>query len=105
MEEETDTQSFALTAWAIAKLLYEDGPLLDAISSASLSRLSQFAVQSLTNTVWAFSKLVRNDEPLLAATASSALRMIAAMDPQDISNTAWAFCRQRFLHQSLLDGF
>lgn len=38
-------------AWAM--LQFRDGPLLKAISAASLARISQFDTQNLANTAWA----------------------------------------------------
>jgi hypothetical protein len=45
------------TVWALAKLALRDEPLLSAISSASIPRLSQFGLQDLSTTAWALSAL------------------------------------------------
>eukprot|EP00747_Dinoflagellata_sp_TGD_P146708 gnl/TRDRNA2_/TRDRNA2_176725_c1_seq6.p1 gnl/TRDRNA2_/TRDRNA2_176725_c1~~gnl/TRDRNA2_/TRDRNA2_176725_c1_seq6.p1 ORF type:complete len:119 (-),score=23.28 gnl/TRDRNA2_/TRDRNA2_176725_c1_seq6:55-411(-) len=99
-----ETTSLALTVWAMAKMLYEDEPLLHEIASSSLAQLEQFEVQSLSNTVWSFARFLRMDAVLLHAAAVRSAKMVNDADPQDISNIAWAYARLRISHMPLMDS-
>jgi hypothetical protein len=46
------------TAWALAKLGFDDGPLLDAISAASQPKMADAGPPELAFTPWAFASLI-----------------------------------------------
>jgi len=122
----------ANTAWAISILTYEDDPLCDAISAASIPKLWQFGPQELSNTVWAFAVRGIKDRRLAASGLARSQRNIRNFGSQVLANTSWAFANlsvpdnpllhaisssasrligqlhtgqlaERFLHQMLLD--
>jgi C4-dicarboxylate-specific signal transduction histidine kinase len=72
-------------------LLFRPGPLLDAISQASLARLSNFTEQNLANTAWSFAKLARMEVPLREAISSAAVARISQFFPQALANMAWSW--------------
>jgi len=54
---EFNARELSGSAWALARLVCRDQPLLAAISSAAIPTLTEFLMQNLVNTAWAFSAL------------------------------------------------
>jgi len=81
-------QELANIAWSLATLIYQDQPLLEAISSESLQKMSDTSfgrvgfvdpygdAQDCANLAWAFAVLEYLDAPLLASIAASSIRLI-----------------------------
>jgi len=87
-------QELANTAWACAKLLWQNLPLLDAIASASRPRLhDQFNTLNMTNTAWAWAALSLTHAPLIDALSAESLPHISEFEAQQLHNSAWAFAR------------
>jgi len=70
------SQDIANTVWSLAHLLCVDAPLLDAISSQALQRLSEFSAQNLSNTAWAFATHRWVDSTLFHAISAAARRLL-----------------------------
>eukprot|EP00746_Dinoflagellata_sp_MGD_P150727 gnl/MRDRNA2_/MRDRNA2_82526_c0_seq2.p1 gnl/MRDRNA2_/MRDRNA2_82526_c0~~gnl/MRDRNA2_/MRDRNA2_82526_c0_seq2.p1 ORF type:complete len:140 (-),score=14.10 gnl/MRDRNA2_/MRDRNA2_82526_c0_seq2:46-465(-) len=63
-------------AWALSPRALQNGPLLHAISAASIPKIHDFNAQNLANTAWAIAvRGVLNHEPLIHAISSSARRL------------------------------
>lgn len=74
---ELQPRELSSIAWAMAKMLYSDEPLRDAISLEAQPRLAQFEAQNLVNTLWALATQRISDAPLLDSIAAPALRSIS----------------------------
>merc|ERR1712070_336066 len=66
-------------------------PLMNAISSASRAKISEFGVQGLANPAWAVALLDIEYDPLLDAISAESLLKISEFDGQECANTAFAF--------------
>lgn len=86
----------------MSRLSWLYGPLLAAISDASMRRLIEFSPQSITTTAWALAKLLLEDWPLLAAISAESIRKCEKFEPPDISTTAWALATMVLLDAPLL---
>merc|ERR1712098_129304 len=84
-------QGLSNTAWAYAKLEWQDGPLFAAISSASIRLRYQFVPQGLTTSAWAVATFGVFDFPLLDALAAASIRKISHFNPQDCFMLAWSW--------------
>lgn len=85
-----------------------DCPLIDAIASESIAKISEFGTldlvgtaasidsfnvgrcQDIALTVWSFAALGIFNLPLLAALSSSSIPKISEFGSQNLSNTSWA---------------
>jgi len=79
-------------------------PLIEAISVASLQRISEFNAVDLANTAWAFSSLSKQDLPLIHSIASASRRIISDLSAQNMTNLAWAFARFAVHDLPLMDA-
>jgi len=70
MISQFDGQNLANTAWALAKLLVEDCPLLQAIASSARRTINVCQPQELANIAWSFAALVLFHDPLSSAISS-----------------------------------
>eukprot|EP00404_Azadinium_spinosum_P001744 CAMPEP_0180417354 /NCGR_PEP_ID=MMETSP1036_2-20121128/986_1 /TAXON_ID=632150 /ORGANISM="Azadinium spinosum, Strain 3D9" /LENGTH=98 /DNA_ID=CAMNT_0022422373 /DNA_START=376 /DNA_END=669 /DNA_ORIENTATION=+ len=93
-------------AWACAKLIWLNNPLMTAISAAAITKLTEFQVQEISNTSWAFATL-----GIQAGTqgtyASGVLRAVVVVrcsefGLQDLSNTVWSLASLRKKDDPLL---
>jgi len=50
-------QACASMAWALATLRFANEPLLQAIASASLSRMNEFGFRELSNIAWSVARI------------------------------------------------
>merc|ERR1711972_338160 len=66
-------------------------PLLKAIASESIAKLTSFELQSLANTAWSFATLGVYDGPLLDSISAQAIARLSQFDAQSLANTAFAF--------------
>mmetsp|Transcript_100547 Transcript_100547/g.313395 ORF Transcript_100547/g.313395 Transcript_100547/m.313395 type:complete len:276 (-) Transcript_100547:6-833(-) len=100
------SQNLSNTAWSFATLLEWHGPLMAAISAASIRPISQgqASPQDLANTAWSLSRLNWRDRPLLASLSAASLAPIPALEPQDLANTAWSLSRLGVAHAPLLNA-
>jgi len=71
----------ASTAWSLSRLLMCDLPLIDAIASSAIRRLTQLTCQDLSNFAWAFATLILVDVPFCNAISSEAIRKSSLYDP------------------------
>lgn len=55
-EGEVDPQGCASFAWAMAKLLFSDSPLLDLLAQNAHCLVHEFTMRNLANISWAFAK-------------------------------------------------
>lgn len=62
--------------WSLSTLGFAHAPLIDAIASASLRSLDEWAPRSLANIAWSFATLGCDDKLLINAIAAAALRRI-----------------------------
>lgn len=90
MISEFRPQDFGNTAWAYAKLVIANRPLLDALSAAAIRSLSHFPPQNLANIAWALATLSINDRPLLNAIASAAIRRLGNFNSQHLAHMFWS---------------
>jgi len=72
----SSSQLRACTAWSGASLQM-DTPLIDAISSESLKKCSEFHSQCIANTAWAFAKLGMRNQTLMASLSAQAIAKIS----------------------------
>jgi len=89
-------------AWSFASLVFQDFPLMYAISSPAIAACTEFHHQSISNMAWAVARICLIDLPLMYALASSAMQKISDFECQDISNTLWAFSSPGLARQLLL---
>jgi len=54
---ELSAQELPSTLWALAKLLVDDEPLIEALSAASVLKLPQFVDRALSITAWSLAAL------------------------------------------------
>lgn len=66
---ELGSWGLANMAWSVAVLCLPDHPLLDAIASASLVKMSEFKPEQLVSTAWAVSASGFLHPPLMSAIA------------------------------------
>merc|ERR1739848_951385 len=85
------------TAWAGAVLGYTDQPLLAALSSEALRRITNFLPQDMSNLAWSFANIGVRHSPLLQSIASAAMPRISELEPQSLTNLAWALDAMREL--------
>eukprot|EP00811_Abedinium_folium_P035362 NODE_8160_length_1518_cov_4.830338.p2 GENE.NODE_8160_length_1518_cov_4.830338~~NODE_8160_length_1518_cov_4.830338.p2 ORF type:complete len:198 (+),score=31.24 NODE_8160_length_1518_cov_4.830338:665-1258(+) len=96
-------QDISNMAWSCSLLeIHADGPLLDAISSAAIRKISDANQQNIGNTAWSIARLAVRDRPLRAALAASAIPTLRSFVAQGMSNTAWACATLAFGHAPLL---
>jgi len=84
--------------------MIEDVPLLNALSSASISHIADLASQNLANMAWSCSILLCPNMPLLNAISSESIPRITDFDSQGLSNTAWSFARLMLRDPPLLEA-
>lgn len=60
------------TAWSFAKMLWNDSPLLAALSTEVLRHLHAFEPKDLANTAWSWARMLLLDLPLFDAISASA---------------------------------
>merc|ERR1712060_157618 len=99
-----DSRSLSLIAWAMAKRLLGNEPLLQATAAASLALLSDAGPQCMSNTVWAFATRGVVHLPLFQAIASASLPTISQFGQQEFGNMAWAFAERRVRDIPLRDA-
>lgn len=75
-------------AWALAKALCREGPLVLQLSGQVAAKAMELSPQSLANLLWSFAYLVmwENLDELAESVAGTA----SALSPRDLSNTLWA---------------
>merc|ERR1712232_1303073 len=88
----------ANTVWAFAKLSITNEPFFDAISAASLAKISHWDPQAVANLAWSDATINRLDEPLLAAISAAAIRPISQFATQNLSNIVWAYATLKVAH-------
>lgn len=98
-----DALEIASTVWSLARLLFSDATLLDAISSAALRKLRLFCPRWLSKIAWADAPLMYVDSPLRDAIASASLAT-RQLDLSDLACTAWSFAKRAFVYLPLLDA-
>jgi len=87
-----DSQGLSTSAWSYATLVVCDPPLLEALASSAITRMSDFdATQGLANLAWSFSKLLFAHYPLWESIASASLARIGVFGMQSLSNLAWSY--------------
>jgi len=64
-------------SWSIARQVVSNRPLLDALSSASMTQISSFAAKDLARTAWSLARLRVCNVPLLESLAAQARRKLA----------------------------
>jgi len=69
-------QNLTNIVWALASLGVPDRPLMYAISSEFLRKITECNGQNLANTVWAFATLGVLHHPLLNAISAQAIKSI-----------------------------
>lgn len=79
-------------------------PLLHAISSQAIARITAFKCQDLANSAWAVSTLQGHDSPLCNAIAAQALARRSEFAAQSLANTAWSFATLLEPNETLLDA-
>uniref|UniRef100_A0A6T0XQG9 Uncharacterized protein n=1 Tax=Alexandrium monilatum TaxID=311494 RepID=A0A6T0XQG9_9DINO len=80
--------------WAYAALEFAHGPLLPAISEASIRLLRETATArplELSCSAWSVAVFGFPDLPLLDALASAALRICSQFSVQELANTVWSY--------------
>ena len=75
-------------AWALAKVLCRERPLVLELSGQVAAKAMELSPQSLANLLWSFAYLAmwENLDSLAESVAGSA----SALNPRDLSNTLWA---------------
>mmetsp|Transcript_3600 Transcript_3600/g.7259 ORF Transcript_3600/g.7259 Transcript_3600/m.7259 type:complete len:258 (-) Transcript_3600:9-782(-) len=91
-------------SWSFATLNVLDPPLMEALASASLPKISAFGSQSLGNTAWSYAPLKLPNAPLRDAISAASLRKISEFRPQELSNTAWAVASLALPHDPLREA-
>jgi len=76
-------------------LQFYDSPLLDAISAASIPRMSlksgSYKIQEVSNLSWACATLHFWNGPLMTALAAESLTTLSDFGAQELANTSWAW--------------
>eukprot|EP00435_Cladocopium_sp_Y103_P031284 s185_g7.t2 len=98
------------TAWAFATLSYSQTELLQAISKASIQRLSEFNSQDLANTAWSFATCdfeSRGEDAGhsdVGAMSSEVMVKLPEFAPQGLATTAWAYSNSKKKDRTLLEA-
>jgi len=98
---EIGVQGLSNTAWALSKLMFRDGPLISAISQASIRHHLEFVPQGLTNLAWAVASWGDLDFPLLDAIAAGSIRKLSHFNAQDCFMIAWSWAVMSMLDAHL----
>jgi len=77
-------------AWSLATLCISHEPLLQSISSAARSRITEFSASDVCTTLWSYATLGYTDFPLRTAISAAALSLITEFSSQNLERTAWA---------------
>jgi len=89
-------QSLSNTAWAYATIKLYHSPLMQAIASESLRKISEFDLMEHGNTAWAFARLPMRDEKLLPSLFQRILDSPEKIDYQAVHAmccATWALSR------------
>eukprot|EP00747_Dinoflagellata_sp_TGD_P110969 gnl/TRDRNA2_/TRDRNA2_171105_c1_seq1.p1 gnl/TRDRNA2_/TRDRNA2_171105_c1~~gnl/TRDRNA2_/TRDRNA2_171105_c1_seq1.p1 ORF type:complete len:112 (+),score=10.47 gnl/TRDRNA2_/TRDRNA2_171105_c1_seq1:314-649(+) len=86
-----DSRGISNTVWAYAVLAFANPPLLDAIASDALRRISDFGVQGLANTTWPPRKVSAAQLLVMTSTDVVCTQYASCFTGQECSNTAWVF--------------
>lgn len=65
-------QELSSLAWALAKVVVSDTPLMHGIAQSCQRHLLEFPPRALSITAWSFATLAFRDTPLLGAIAAEA---------------------------------
>jgi hypothetical protein len=69
--------------WAFSKQEIMNMPLLDAISSAAIRHLAEFAPLHLSNTAWSFATYSFEDQPFMESISAAALSRLTEFGVQE----------------------
>lgn len=93
--EELEPRGMSMCAYAAAKMMCGDEPLLTGLARAGTRRTTAFGATDVAKSCWAFAKLRYVQEPLAesfwGAVAKEADRTLSGGRFVDVSMTAWAF--------------
>lgn len=93
--EELEPRGMSMCAYAAAKMMCGDDPLLTGLARAGTRRVTAFGATDVAKSCWAFAKLRYVQEPLAesfwGAVAKEAERTLSGGRFVDVSMTAWAF--------------
>lgn len=83
-------QSLANTAWAYAVLDLHDEPLLHAIASESIAKISDFDTMELANIAWSYARLPYKDPELLDVTFGLIMGRVDEVDYIAVHAVLWS---------------
>jgi len=83
-------QALGRIAWSLAALVVLHRPLLAAIASASIPKISHFSPLYLVDPAWSLSRLSFSNAPLMHAISAAARRRLSDFRRSDLSSSAWA---------------
>lgn len=89
--ETCDTQSLANLAWAFARLVCRDEPLLEVLARECLGQLSEFRPRGLVNIAWAFAAVHVASGPLLQGISTELQVKESECSVIDLSSMLWSF--------------
>ena len=93
--EDYSQQHVSNIAWAFAKLLVHEQPLLMALASKIGRELSSAQPQTLSSMAWCLARLQIRDRSFLDGVARAAQERMAQFAAQEPSKKAGAKCRRR----------
>eukprot|EP00913_Durusdinium_trenchii_P018479 g17361.t1 len=97
-------QNLGNFAWALAKLLVDDAPIMAQISAMARQKIRLCGHQELGNIAWAFTTLSIRELPLLEAIAVESQRRMVEFNVQGMANSAWALAKVSFPHQPFFNS-
>jgi len=90
------------TAWAFATIrVLNSEPLLDAIASEAMPRVTDYLPQDLACTAWSFARFEFPNVPLLNAIAESSIPTMPHFSIRSLANMSWAVAKLLFVHEPL----